>query len=131
MRSPPDAAALPKMTKLFVAEQRAKGLEDAKVIGLAPETPFPNISKLKRFVCSACGSRRDDVSPEWRGHKAAGPCRKRPIGGNFRSDRGPSGDTGFGATKTSLARAPPSLLELRLDRLKTKVRVQKARGKKR
>jgi len=25
-----------------------------KAIGLAPETPFPNIARVKRFVCAAC-----------------------------------------------------------------------------
>ena len=34
-----------------------------KAIGLAPETPFPNIARVKRFVCAACGFRRIDVSP--------------------------------------------------------------------
>jgi len=24
-----------------------------------------------RFACAACGSRRVDVSPDWRGHRAA------------------------------------------------------------
>jgi len=43
-----------------------------KAIGLAPETPFPNIARVKRFVCAACGSRRIDVSPDWRGHRGAG-----------------------------------------------------------
>jgi hypothetical protein len=41
-----------------------------EAIKLAPETPFPNIAK--RFVCSACGSGRVDVSPDWRGHEAFG-----------------------------------------------------------
>jgi C4-type Zn-finger protein len=43
-----------------------------KAIGLAPETPFPNIARVKRFVCAACGSRRIDVSPDWREFRAAG-----------------------------------------------------------
>jgi hypothetical protein len=43
-----------------------------EAIKLAPETPFPNIARLKRFVCSACGSGRVDVSPDWRGHEAFG-----------------------------------------------------------
>ncbi len=41
-------------------------------IGLAPETPFPAIAGARRFVCVACGSRRADVSPDLRGHRAAG-----------------------------------------------------------
>ena len=32
----------------------------------------PAIAKARRFVCAACGSRRVDVSPDWRGHSAAG-----------------------------------------------------------
>jgi len=43
-----------------------------KAIGLAPETPFPIIAGARRFVCAGCGSRRIDVSPDWRGHRAAG-----------------------------------------------------------
>ena len=43
-----------------------------KAIGLAPETPFPNIARVKRFVCAGCGSRRIDVSPDWREFRAAG-----------------------------------------------------------
>ena len=41
-------------------------------IGLAPETPFPAIEGARRFVCTACGSRCANVSPDWRGHRAAG-----------------------------------------------------------
>jgi C4-type Zn-finger protein len=41
-------------------------------IGLAPETPFPAIARMRRFVCAACGSRRVDVTPDWRGRSAAG-----------------------------------------------------------
>jgi len=33
---------------------------------------FPNIARVRRFVCSACGSRRFEVSPDWRGHREAG-----------------------------------------------------------
>jgi hypothetical protein len=36
---------------------------------------FPNIARVKRFVCAACGSRRIDVAPDWRGHRAAGAGR--------------------------------------------------------
>ena len=43
-----------------------------ETISLAPETPFPNIARVKRFVCAACGSKRIDVSPDWRRHRAAG-----------------------------------------------------------
>jgi hypothetical protein len=46
-----------------------------EAIKLAPETPFPNIARLKRFVCSACGSGRVDVLPDWRGHEAFGDCK--------------------------------------------------------
>ena len=41
-------------------------------IGLPPDTPFPNIARVRRFVCAACGSKRADVSPDWRGHKGKG-----------------------------------------------------------
>jgi len=43
-----------------------------EAIGVAADTPFPAIARVRRFVCSACGSPRVDVSPDWRGHEAAG-----------------------------------------------------------
>ena len=43
-----------------------------KAIGLAPETPFPAIAEAHHFVCAACGSRRIDVSPDWREYLAKG-----------------------------------------------------------
>ncbi len=46
-----------------------------EAIGLALETLFPNIT-AHRFVCSACGSRRADVSSGWREHKAEGNGRR-------------------------------------------------------
>jgi hypothetical protein len=45
-------------------------------IALAPETPFPAIAGARRFLFVACGSRRADVSPDWRGHRAAGMRRR-------------------------------------------------------
>ena len=62
-----------------------------EVIGLAPETPFPAIARACRFVCSACGSTRVDVSPDWRGHRAAGSRENRALKmgvGNYVIDRG-------------------------------------------
>jgi hypothetical protein len=35
-------------------------------IGLAPETLFSAIVRLRQFTCSNCGSKRIDVSPDWR-----------------------------------------------------------------
>jgi hypothetical protein len=32
----------------------------------------PPYIRAGRFVCAACGSRRVDVSPDWRGHRAVG-----------------------------------------------------------
>jgi hypothetical protein len=39
-------------------------------LGLPDETPFPEIAKLRRFTCSACGSGRVHLMPDWRGHRA-------------------------------------------------------------
>jgi hypothetical protein len=41
-------------------------------IGLAPGTPLPAIASARRFVCSACGAKRVEVSPDSRGQRAAG-----------------------------------------------------------
>ena len=35
-------------------------------IGLAPEALFPAIVRLRQFTCSNRGSKRVDVSPDWR-----------------------------------------------------------------
>ncbi len=43
---------------------------------VAPETPIPNIPRLRRFVCSASVTRRAGVSPDWRGRRAAGMGRR-------------------------------------------------------
>ena len=43
-----------------------------KGIGLAPETPFPNIARAKRFVCAACGSCCVKLPPARRAHSAVG-----------------------------------------------------------
>ena len=48
-------------------------------IGLTPETPFPVIAGTRRFVCAACGSRRAKMSPDWRGHRAAGFSAKTAL----------------------------------------------------
>jgi hypothetical protein len=40
-------------------------------IGLAPQTPFFEIAGERRFVCSACRSRRAAVSPEQREPRVA------------------------------------------------------------
>lgn len=70
----------------------AVGAQRLGAIGLAPETPFPAIAGARRFVCAACGSRRANVSPDWRGHRAAGMgrCHFAEVC-EFR--RKPAGDT--------------------------------------
>jgi hypothetical protein len=41
-------------------------------LGLPEQTPFPQITSLRRFRRQACGSTLVDVSPGWTKHKAQG-----------------------------------------------------------
>lgn len=41
-------------------------------IGLADETPFPEILSHRRFVCTGCGSRQFTIMPDWWGYRAQG-----------------------------------------------------------
>jgi hypothetical protein len=34
-------------------------------LGLPDSTPFPDIDRLKRFACSACGSKAVTIAPDW------------------------------------------------------------------
>jgi hypothetical protein len=51
--------------------QRSKPLS-FDVIVLPDETLFPDIVKLRRFMCEGCGSNRAVVTPDWRGMNAPG-----------------------------------------------------------
>ena len=35
-------------------------------IGLPEDTPFPQIARLRKWVCQKCGSREVSVMPDWR-----------------------------------------------------------------
>ena len=41
-------------------------------LGLPDETFFPDIHKLKRYRCSACGGRAFRVDPDWRAYHPQG-----------------------------------------------------------
>jgi len=36
------------------------------------DLPFPSITRCRRFVCTQCGGRTVNVSPDWRAHNAVG-----------------------------------------------------------
>src|SRR5208283_5569794 len=44
-----------------------------EAIRLVPETPFLAAAEARRFVCSACGSRRVDATPDCVGIGGRGP----------------------------------------------------------
>ena len=47
-------------------------------------TPFPAVAKARRFVCATCGSRRVNMTLDWRMHRAPGTgrwSRKKPARG--------------------------------------------------
>lgn len=39
---------------------------------LADDTPFPDVSRLKRFACAGCGSKSVGVMPDWAGYRPQG-----------------------------------------------------------
>ena len=46
---------------------------------LPDETAFPQIVKLRRFACKACGSGRVSLMPDLRGHRAKGSGRQEGV----------------------------------------------------
>jgi hypothetical protein len=38
-------------------------------LNLDDTTPFPDVARLKRFACSACGSKSVRVMPDWSGYR--------------------------------------------------------------
>ncbi len=41
-------------------------------LGLADDVPFPSIASCRRFLCTQCGGRAVNVSPDWRTRRAVG-----------------------------------------------------------
>ncbi|MGB8278411.1 MAG: hypothetical protein WCF20_10845 [Methylovirgula sp.] len=44
-------------------------------LGLADDLPFPSIARRRQFLCTQCGGRAVNVSPDWRAHRAYGAGR--------------------------------------------------------
>lgn len=41
-------------------------------LGLPETTPFPDITHLRRFTCSACGGHQIETFPDWSTHRPKG-----------------------------------------------------------
>ncbi|MCW2286138.1 hypothetical protein M2323_003975 [Rhodoblastus acidophilus] len=45
-------------------------------VALARDTPFPEIPRARRFVCSTCGGRKISAFPDWTDYKFRGMRRR-------------------------------------------------------
>ena len=51
---------------------RHTGQVTFEAVGLDDSTLFPDITELRRFVCTVCGSRNVNIMPDWRTLNAVG-----------------------------------------------------------
>jgi hypothetical protein len=52
-------------------------------LALPPETPFPDIVKLRQFVCKACAGREVTLQPDWPAYRPSARAKRR-CGGRLR-----------------------------------------------
>jgi len=76
MDAPPTIAKLKQMGLTGVLplcrDCKHSGAVAFETLALPDDTPFPTISRHRRFRCLACGSRDCEVTPDWANYRASG-----------------------------------------------------------